>query len=94
MGEVTNVVLFDKEPDGVASVRFSNAEAARACVRLMDGRFFSGQKLEAYIADGGEKFKKSGEKKLELGDGDEGEDETTRLDEFGSWLEEGQGASG
>lgn len=90
MGEVTNVVLFDKEPDGVASVRFGNAEAAKACVRLMDGRFFSGQKLEAYIADGGEKFKKSGEKKLELGD--EGEDETKRLDEFGSWLEESQGA--
>ena len=63
MGEITNVVLFDKEPDGVASVRFGNAEAAKACVRLMDGRFFSGQKLEAYIADGGEKFKKSSEKK-------------------------------
>ena len=84
------MVLFDKEPNGVASVRFGNAEAARACVRLMDGRFFSGQKLEAYIADGGEKFKKSGEKKLELGDGDEGENETKRLDEFGSWLEEDQ----
>ncbi len=33
-GDVTNVVLFDKEPDGVASVRFANAEAARACVRV------------------------------------------------------------
>ncbi len=32
LGEVTNVVLFDKEPDGVASVRFANAQAARACV--------------------------------------------------------------
>lgn len=31
---VTNVVLFDREPDGVASVRFSNAEGARACVRV------------------------------------------------------------
>ncbi|KAG6997869.1 hypothetical protein G7Y79_00037g073870 [Physcia stellaris] len=87
VGEVTNVVLFDKEPDGVASVRFGNGEAARACVRLMDGRFFSGQKLEAYIADGGEKFKKSSEKKAGLGE-DEGEDEGRRLDQFGSWLEE------
>lgn len=81
------MVLFDKEPDGVASVRFGNGEAARACVRLMDGRFFSGQKLEAYIADGGEKFKKSSEKKAGLGE-DEGEDEGRRLDQFGSWLEE------
>ncbi|KAL8646703.1 MAG: hypothetical protein Q9210_005978, partial [Variospora velana] len=56
---VTNVVLFDKEPDGVASVRFSNAEGAKACVRVMDGRFFSGTKVEAYVADGSEKFKKS-----------------------------------
>lgn len=34
LGEVTNVVLFDKEPDGVASVRFSNAQSASACVRV------------------------------------------------------------
>ncbi len=34
LGEVTNVVLFDKELDGVASVRYSNAEAAKACVRV------------------------------------------------------------
>lgn len=34
MGPVTNVVLFDKETDGVASVRYSNAEAADACVNV------------------------------------------------------------
>ena len=34
IGDVTNVVLYDKEPDGVASVRFSNPEAARACVNV------------------------------------------------------------
>ena len=34
LGEVTNVVLFDKELNGVASVRFANAEAARACVNV------------------------------------------------------------
>ena len=34
LGEVTNVVLFDKEEDGVASVRFSDAEAASACVKV------------------------------------------------------------
>jgi len=32
LGEVTNVVLFDKEEAGVASVRFSSADAAMACV--------------------------------------------------------------
>ena len=34
LGVVTNVVLFDKEEAGVASVRFSNPEAAAACVRV------------------------------------------------------------
>ncbi|KAI9696566.1 MAG: hypothetical protein M1836_005585 [Candelina mexicana] len=92
LGEVTNVVLFDKEPDGVASVRYGNAEAAKACVRMMDGRFFASQKVEAYISSSNEKFKKSTEKKLDLNDDDDNDsdddDESKRLDKFGSWLEE------
>jgi HIV Tat-specific factor 1 len=59
LGEVTNVVLFDLEADGVATVRFSNAETAKACVRLMNGRSFAGQEVIAYISDGKEQFKKS-----------------------------------
>lgn len=51
----------------------------------MDGRFFDTRIVEAYIADGSEKFKKTGEKKL--GVEDEDEDEGRRLDQFGSWLE-------
>ncbi|KAL8736279.1 MAG: hypothetical protein Q9166_000434 [cf. Caloplaca sp. 2 TL-2023] len=89
IANVTNVVLFDKESDGVASVRFSNAEGAKACVRIMNGRFFSGTKVEACIADGSEKFKKSSEKKLQLGDEEDGNEEGQRLDQFGSWLEAG-----
>lgn len=69
LGEVTNVVLFDMEEDGVASVRFANAEAASACVGVMDGRNFDGQKVVAYISDGKEQFKKSKKKH-----GGEGED--------------------
>ncbi|KAI9795677.1 MAG: hypothetical protein M1835_005353 [Candelina submexicana] len=99
LGEVTNVVLFDKEPDGVASVRYANAEAAKACVRMMDGRFFASQKVEAYISSSNEKFKKSTEKKLNIDDAnhandndddddDDDDDESKRLDKFGSWLEE------
>lgn len=34
LGHVTNVVLFDQEQDGVASVRFSDADAATACVQV------------------------------------------------------------
>lgn len=62
LGEVTNVVLFDLEEDGVASVRFTDADAAKACVDLMDGRSFDGQKVEAYISEGKEQFRKSKKK--------------------------------
>ncbi|KAM3071317.1 hypothetical protein ACMFMG_008908 [Clarireedia jacksonii] len=68
LGEVTNVVLFDLEEEGVASVRFGNAEAAKACVRLMNGRKFAGQEVVAYIATGKEHFKKS---KKKASDGDD-----------------------
>lgn len=62
----------------------------------MNGRFFSGQTVEAYIADGSEKFKKSSEKKGVVGlegDDNENEEEGKRLDEFGSWLEGGMVAT-
>jgi HIV Tat-specific factor 1 len=102
LGAVTNVVLFDQEKDGVASVRFSDAEAAAACVRvlfslmhsdvanveqLMNGRWFDERQLEAYIATGNEKFSKSNDKKVGF-DEDEDEEEGGRLDNFGSWLEQ------
>lgn len=34
LGHVTNVVLFDKEVDGVSTVRFAESTAADACVRV------------------------------------------------------------
>ncbi len=54
----------------------------------MDGRFFSRMKVEAYIADGNEKFKKSSSQKVKVDEDDDGDDESKRLDKFGSWLEE------
>jgi HIV Tat-specific factor 1 len=74
LGEVTNVVLFDLEEEGVASVRFANAESARACVELMNGRSFAGQTVIAYISDGKEHFKKS--KKKQDDDGEDAEAKT------------------
>lgn len=86
LGEVTNVQLFDKETDGVVSIRFGNAIAAKACVREMDGRMFGGQKVEAFISDGSEKFKKSKAKKAAIDVG-ESEEEDERMDKFGEYLE-------
>ncbi|KAF9890273.1 hypothetical protein FE257_006187 [Aspergillus nanangensis] len=92
LGEITNVVLYDKEQDGVVSVRFSDPESAKRCVQAMDGRYFGGTRVEAYISDGNEKFKKTNEKRAALEElaekgMDADEEEEQRLDEFGTWLE-------
>ena len=81
---MTNVVLYDQEEDGVVSVRFANAESAKACVQVMDGRFFAGARVEAYIFDGAEKFKKT---KTKQADETENAAEKERLERFGDWLE-------
>lgn len=39
LGTVTNVVLYDKEPDGVVSVRFADTDVAVACVKV-NGPFY------------------------------------------------------
>ena len=68
--------------------------------QVMDGRFFANKRVEAYIADGNEKFKKSSERKgaavvdfetettTGAVDADAAADEEgKRLDRFGEWLE-------
>ncbi|KAK0734952.1 hypothetical protein B0T26DRAFT_809190 [Lasiosphaeria miniovina] len=59
LGEVTNVVLFDEEEEGIVSVRFKSPEAAQQCVHRMHGRAFDGRTVEAFFATGKEKFRKS-----------------------------------
>lgn len=79
IGKVTNVVLYDKEPNGVVTVRFADKVAADATVRAFNGRYYDGRVVEAYIADGSERFVKSGK--------GETEGEAERLESFGKFLE-------
>lgn len=62
LGDVMKLILFDLEEEGVISVRFSEVESADACVHLMNGRNFGGQVVEATIANGRERYKKSKKK--------------------------------
>lgn len=62
LGEVTNVVLYDLEPQGVVAVKFKRPEAADACVELMRGRSFAGRVVEARLSFGKERFKQSSKK--------------------------------
>ncbi|RYP39719.1 hypothetical protein DL767_002100 [Monosporascus sp. MG133] len=78
LGPVTNVVLYDLEPDGVVAVKFRHPEAAEACVRLMDGRAFDGRIVRAAVATGRERFRKSGRKQDDdRDDEDDNSDEPT-----------------
>ncbi|KAI1466823.1 uncharacterized protein F4812DRAFT_67917 [Daldinia caldariorum] len=75
LGAVTNVVLYDLEEEGIASVKFKTPEAAEACVRLMDGRAFDGRTVRATVATGRERYRKSGKKQGDEADADDGNDD-------------------
>uniref|UniRef100_A0A665U4G0 17S U2 SnRNP complex component HTATSF1 n=1 Tax=Echeneis naucrates TaxID=173247 RepID=A0A665U4G0_ECHNA len=51
-GEVKKVILFDRHPDGVASVAFKEPEIADACILSFNGRWFGGRQLAAQLWDG------------------------------------------
>ncbi|KAJ8098374.1 hypothetical protein POJ06DRAFT_240083 [Lipomyces tetrasporus] len=87
IGPVSNVVLYDLEPDGVISIKFKDEDDALECVSKMDGRYFSGRQLKASIYDGQVRYRKSGKKHGE----EEGNVEEERLAKFGEWLEHEEG---
>ncbi|KIK97116.1 hypothetical protein PAXRUDRAFT_825288 [Paxillus rubicundulus Ve08.2h10] len=84
LGEVTNVVLYDNEPEGVMTVKFRDPLSAQACVLKMNGRYFAGRRVEASLYAGKQRFRRTG-----AGDdleSDTDEAEKRRLDDFASWL--------
>jgi len=56
-GEVTNVVLYEKNPEGVISVRFKDELSVLICIRKMNGRYFAGKRIVAEVYDGKTKYK-------------------------------------
>lgn len=70
LGTVTNVVLYDEEEDGIVKVNFKDADAAEKCILTMHGRMFDGRTVEAYLASGKVKFRKS----TSHGNGNESDD--------------------
>jgi len=88
LGEVTNVVLYDKEADGVMTVKFRDPVSAQACIIKMNGRYFDGRRVEARLYDGQERYQRSGTGNDD--DEDDDEAEKKRLDAFASWLENDQ----
>ncbi|OJD37763.1 nuclear mrna splicing factor-associated protein [Diplodia corticola] len=80
-GEVEKLYVFNEEPAGVVTVKFTDQAAAKQCVRAFNGRSFDGRTVLAYIADGKELFKKSKR--------DDEAKEKARLEQFGRELQSG-----
>ncbi|XP_071955260.1 17S U2 SnRNP complex component HTATSF1-like [Antedon mediterranea] len=56
-GEVKKVMIFDQHAEGVASVKFSTAEAADICILGLNGRWFAQRQLVATQWDGTTDYK-------------------------------------
>ncbi|KAL0261034.1 hypothetical protein SLS55_004726 [Diplodia seriata] len=80
-GEVEKVFVFNEEPQGVVSIKFSDQSAAKQCVKAFNGRMFDKRSIVAYIADGKEFFKRTKR--------DDEEKEKARLEQFGKDLQSG-----
>ncbi|WVQ81459.1 hypothetical protein IAT38_003583 [Cryptococcus sp. DSM 104549] len=91
LGQVTSVVLYDKEEDGVMTIKFKDPVSAQACIAKMNNRYFDGRVIYAGIYTGKERFRKSGGTQS-FGDDEDGDkEERERLDNFAQWLVEGDG---
>ncbi|KAM6144093.1 17S U2 SnRNP complex component HTATSF1 [Erethizon dorsatum] len=51
-GQIKKLLLFDRHPDGVASVSFRDPEEADYCIQTLDGRWFGGRHITAQAWDG------------------------------------------
>ncbi|KAF2657510.1 hypothetical protein K491DRAFT_323337 [Lophiostoma macrostomum CBS 122681] len=82
-GTVTNVIVYDREPAGIVTVRFSEEAAAEQFAKKANGMQFGDrgdgvqQYLTAYVAQDKPKFKKSGK-----GTESDEEEEAARLERF------------
>ena len=56
-GLVKKILIFDRHPEGVVSVRFADLESAERCIEVMNGRFFAKRRLLAEHWDGATDYK-------------------------------------
>ncbi|XP_051824307.1 HIV Tat-specific factor 1 [Antechinus flavipes] len=51
-GQVKKVLVFDRHPDGVASVSYKEPEEADLCIQALNERWFGGRQLNVEVWDG------------------------------------------
>lgn len=59
LGPLEKMTVFERHPEGVVVIKFGTAFAAEQCVKLMNGRFFAGRKLQSSYWDGSTDYTKA-----------------------------------
>lgn len=88
LGVLEKLTFFSSNPRGIVVVKFSTSYAAQECIRVMNGRYFGGQRLKCYFWDGVSNYSVTGSSAAQ--EEEEEKQEASRLDEFGDWLEQEQ----
>jgi HIV Tat-specific factor 1 len=88
IGEIEKLTVFTKTPKGIIVVKLSTSFAAQECIRLMNGRFFGGNKIKCYFWDGATNYSIVSSSVRE--NEEEEKEEEERLNEFGDWLDQEQ----
>lgn len=60
IGQVAKVTPVERHRHGIVCVKFKTSAEAEECIRVMDGRFFAGQTVEAFLYDGKMDFRALG----------------------------------
>ncbi|XP_041354933.1 HIV Tat-specific factor 1 homolog [Gigantopelta aegis] len=81
-GEVNKVTIHDRNPDGVITLIFKNAEDADKCIAAFNGRWFAKRKISAETWDGKTKYH------IEESE----EERNKRLKQWETFLEKGEAA--
>lgn len=83
---LTVQIIEEHSQEGMCTVKFKRAVEASAAAKLMNGRFFAGQRVSATIYDGSFQIpKKKLTRKTDFGDD---KDEKVRLEEFSKYIED------
>ncbi|KAF4518150.1 hypothetical protein B566_EDAN008852 [Ephemera danica] len=82
-GDVRKVIIYDRNPEGVAQIFFREAEEADACIKLLNNRWFGQRQLTAGTWDGKTKYK-IGETDAEI---------QARLQNWETFLNSGDGST-
>ena len=55
-GDIKKLLVFDRNPEGVASILFSEPEFADSCIEGLNGRYYAGKTISAETYDGMTKY--------------------------------------